>query len=195
MTEPYAEAIRRFQNLLARAMQTDLPEPTAMTLATADGAGRPSVRAVLLKGIDERGFVFYTNTLSRKGSELAANPQAALCFFWQPLKEQVTVEGRVEPVAAAEADGYWASRPRESQIGGWASHQSEPLDSRDALMQRFERYQARYAGRDVPRPAHWSGYRLVPDRIEFWTAGAHRLHHRVRYDRGEAGWHVTLLNP
>ena len=195
MNERYAEAIQRFQTLLARAMQTDLPEPTAMTLATTDASGRPSVRTILLKGIDERGFVFYTNTLSRKGEELASSPRAALCFYWQPLKEQVTIEGRVEGVTPDEADAYWASRPRESQIGGWASHQSEPLDARDTLMQRFERYETRYAGRAVPRPAHWSGYRVVPERIEFWTAGAHRLHHRVLYDGGEQGWQVTLLNP
>lgn len=195
MTDLYVEAIHRFQNLLGRAMQTDLPDPTAMTVATVDGAGTPSIRTILLKGVDERGFVFYTNTLSRKGAQLAARPRVALCFFWQPLKEQVNVEGDVQAVAPEEADAYWASRPRESQIGGWASWQSEPLASRHELMERYARFEARFAGRDVPRPVHWSGYRVVPDRIEFWTAGEHRLHRRVLYEKGPGGWHSRLLNP
>ncbi len=191
----YAEAMQRFEQLMARAGQTDLPEPTAMTLATADAAGRPSARTVLLKGVDERGFVFYTNTLSRKGEQLAHNATAALCFYWQPLKEQVEVEGTVESVSAQEADEYWATRPRESQIGAWASVQSEPLDGREVLLARVEEVKARYAGLAVPRPSHWSGYRVIPERVEFWTAGEFRLHHRTCYYKHAGQWTVTLLNP
>ena len=191
----YAEAMQRLQQLLERASKTDLPEPTAMTLATADAAGRPSARTVLLKGLDERGCVFYTNTRSRKGEQIAASARAALCFFWQPLKEQVCVEGTVECVTAQEADAYWATRPRESQIGGWASAQSEPLESREVLLARVEEVKARYAGREVPRPEHWSGYRVIPERVEFWTAGEFRLHHRSCYEKRDGRWTVTLLNP
>ena len=191
----YGQAIAKFKNLLERAMQTDLPEPTAMTLATTDEAGRPSARAVLLKGVDEQGFVFYTNTRSRKGRHLAARPRAALCFFWQPLKEQVLVEGDVAAVSDAEADVYWATRPRDSQVGAWASQQSEPLENRELLLERAKRYRQMYAGKDVPRPPHWSGYRLLADRIEFWTAGDARLHHRTCYKKQGEAWTVTLLNP
>jgi pyridoxamine 5'-phosphate oxidase len=191
----YAEAVSRFEGLLARARQTDLPEPTAMTLATVDAAGRPSARTVLLKGVDGRGFTFFTNTLSRKGRELAETPRAALCFYWQPLREQVEVQGEVEAVSEAEADAYWATRPRDSQLGAWASRQSEPLDRRETLLARVADYEGRFGAGPVPRPLHWSGYRVVPTRIEFWTAGEHRLHHRVCYERGAAGWTVALLNP
>lgn len=191
----YDEAMEKFTALLDRATQTDLPEPTAMTLATADGRGRPSARTVLLKGVDERGFVFYTNTRSRKGSQLANNAWAALCVFWQPLKEQVKVEGPVERVTEEEADDYWVTRPRDSQIGAWASDQSAPLEGREALLARAASFRDQFEGRDVPRPSHWSGYRVLPERIEFWTAGEHRLHHRVCYEKGSGEWTVGFLNP
>jgi len=191
----YDEAIEKFRALLDRATQTDLPEPTAMSLATADASGRPSARTVLLKGVDERGFVFYTNTRSRKGGQLADNAWAALCVFWQPLKEQVEVEGRVERVTEQEADEYWVTRPRDSQLGAWASEQSAPLESREALLARAASFRDQFEGRDVPRPPHWSGYRVLPERIEFWTAGEHRLHHRVCYEKGRDEWTVVLLNP
>lgn len=189
------EALGRFQELLQQAQASDLREPAAMSLATVGTDGMPSVRTVLLKQVDPRGFVFYTNTRSRKGVQLAANPKAALCFFWQPLMEQVLVEGAVAPVSDAEADAYWASRPRLSQIGAWASHQSEPLERREELEQRLEEYEAKYAGGDVPRPPHWSGYRLVPSLIEFWSSRPGRLHDRVRYERQDDGWRKRLINP
>jgi len=191
----YAEAVSEFKALLAGAAQTDLPEPTAMTLATADGEGRPSARTILLKGVDDGGFVFYTNTLSRKGVQLAANARAALCFFWQPLKKQVVVEGVVERVSDEEADAYWATRPRDSQVGAWASQQSQPLESRELLLARAATFAEQYQGKDVPRPPHWSGYRVLAERIEFWAAGDARLHHRVCYERRDGRWTKSLLNP
>ncbi|MDZ7751109.1 MAG: pyridoxamine 5'-phosphate oxidase [Gammaproteobacteria bacterium] len=187
--------LHRFGGLLERARATDLPEPTAMTLATVGSDGLPSARTVLLKGFDADGFVFYTNTTSRKGRELRDNPNAALCFYWQPLGEQVHVEGMVHPVTAAEADVYFATRPRESQVGAWASHQSEPLADREELLARVAAVRARYEDQEVPRPPHWSGYRLVPERVEFWTAGEFRLHHRVEYRNAQGEWSKTLLNP
>jgi pyridoxamine 5'-phosphate oxidase len=188
-------AFAYFRGLFDAAHHCGLVEPTAMTLATATPDGRPSARTVLLKQFDARGFVFYTNTLSRKGRELKANPRAALCFYWQPLKEQVHVEGAVESVTAEEADEYWVSRPRESQVGAWASRQSEPLESRSALLARAVEVRNEYAAENVPRPPHWSGYRLVPERIEFWTAGEFRLHHRELYERDGGQWTMRLLNP
>ncbi|NIR28269.1 MAG: pyridoxamine 5'-phosphate oxidase [Gammaproteobacteria bacterium] len=191
----YREALERFHALHQRALRTDLREPTAVTLATADAEGRPSARTVLLKGFDEQGFVFYTNLSSRKGHHLGENPRAALCFFWQPLFEQVLVEGRVEEVDHEEADAYWATRPREAQIGAWASHQSEPLDRRETLEQRVAQYRQKFKGRAVPRPPHWSGFRVIPDRMEFWKARDYRLHDRVCYRVVDGEWTVTLLNP
>ena len=192
---PYQDALRRLNIVLARARRLRLHEPTAMILATVDAHGRPSVRTVLLKGVEARGLVFYTNTRSRKGRQLAANPHAALCLWWDVLKQQVTIEGAVEPVSDAEADAYWVTRDRASQLGAWASQQSEPLPSRAALLKRIARYAAAFAGRSVPRPSHWSGYRLVPERIEFWTARPFRLNERVLYERRGARWTVTLLYP
>lgn len=193
MTDPF----ERFGELLERARGTTLPEPTAMTLATADADGRPSARMVLLKGYDERGFVFYTNLESRKALDLAANANAALCFHWQPLEVQVRVEGSVHPVSAAEADAYFASRPRGSQIGAWASRQSQPLASRSELEDRIREFEARYEGATVPRPPFWSGYRLVPTRIEFWFGKANRLHERDVYTRSTDGedWRCVRLYP
>lgn len=191
----YQEAITRFERLLEQAVAANLAEPSAMTLATASHDGRPAARTVLLKGVDQRGFVFYTNTLSRKGRALAENPRAALCFFWQPLLAQVLVEGEVEPVSIAEADAYWATRPRLSQVGAWASEQSELLESRAVLEERFADYERKFEGQSVPRPPHWSGYRVAPDLIEFWSARPGRLHERERYIKQADGWQKVLINP
>ncbi len=196
MSDLYDEALRTFHHLLDEAMKTDLPEPTAMTLATATRDGRPSVRTVLLKHHDRRGFVFYTNLRSRKAKALHDNPYAALCFYWQPLARQVLIEGRVERVGSNEADRYWASRPRDSQIGAWASLQSEPLADRSVLERRVEEMRERFRDRAVPRPPQWGGFRVVPRRIEFWTAGWHRLHERLCYERTPSGqWRRQLLYP
>ena len=150
---------------------------------------------VLLKGHDERGFVFYTNQDSRKGNELEANPRAALLFHWKSLRRQVRVEGAVEPVSTEEADAYFATRSRDSQLGAWASDQSRPLDSRETFERRYEEMRARFEGRPVPRPPRWSGFRLVPERIEFWTDRAHRLHERRLFTRNGAAWSEGLLYP
>ncbi|MBI3333243.1 MAG: pyridoxamine 5'-phosphate oxidase [Candidatus Omnitrophica bacterium] len=185
----------RFQRLLSRAKKTGLREPAAMILATADPQGRPSVRTVLLKEVDARGFAFYTNLRSRKGRELAANPRAALCFYWEPLEAQVIVEGGVKPISRREADAYWATRPRESQIAAWSSLQSKPLSRRTLLLARFARYARRFAGRPVPRPPDWAGLRVVPDRIEFWRRRPFRLHERQLYVRQGSRWKVRRLYP
>ena len=195
MTEFYREALARFEEVFARASNTERSEPAAVILATADGAGRPSARTVLLKGVDARGFVFYTNANSRKGRELRENPRASLIFFWQSVFEQVQVEGPVEPVSGEESDAYWATRRRESCIGAWASDQSAPLASRGELDARYAELERRFAGAEVPRPPHWRGYRVVPERIEFWRPGDHRLNERECYERTDAGWRRFLLNP
>ena len=166
-----------------------------MTVATVDAHGRPSARVVLVKGYDTSGFVFYTNTLSRKGRELAANPRVAMCLFWDPLMEQVRVEGHVTPVSDAEADAYWAGRHPGSQIGAWASDQSEPLEGREVLEARVASFAERFGAGPIPRPAHWSGYRVVPDRIEFWRSLPNRLHERTCYSLDDGEWRVSLLHP
>jgi pyridoxamine 5'-phosphate oxidase len=191
----YREALSRFHDLLEMAGKTDLREPTAMALATADAEGRPSVRTMLLKSVDERGFVFFTNSHSRKGRELVENPRASLCFFWQPLMRQVRVEGAVEPIEKEESDHYWESRPRDSQLGAWASEQSDPLESRQLLERLVTECQQRFVDQPVPRRPHWFGYRVVPERIEFWQSGWHRLHERVLYEKTTTGWVKYLLYP
>jgi pyridoxamine 5'-phosphate oxidase len=197
MTDLYAEALDTFAALLAEATTGGDPEPTAMTVATCDAQGRPSARTVLLKAFDARGFVFYTNYDSRKGQQLAANPQAALLFLWKQLREQVQVkvEGTVEPVDLAEADAYFASRPRPSQIGAWASLQSQTLGSRELFEARIDAFEKKFEGVDVPRPPHWSGFRVVPERIEFWYGAKYRLHERHHYERVDGQWRKRMLFP
>jgi pyridoxamine 5'-phosphate oxidase len=176
-------------------LASDILNPTAMTLATADSDGRPAARMVLLKGFDQRGFVFYTNNQSRKGEALTANPAAALCFYWAKFDHQVRIEGAVEAASDQEADDYFASRPKDSQIGAWASAQSRPLEGRFALEKEIARYAARYALGTVPRPPHWSGFRVVPERIEFWEEGLFRLHDRLVFHRDGDGWTTERLFP
>jgi pyridoxamine 5'-phosphate oxidase len=184
-----------FESWMAEAMAQELNDPTAMALATATPDGRPSVRMVLLKGHDARGFVFYTNMDSQKGGELAANPRAALLFHWKSLRRQVRVEGTVGPVTEAEADAYFASRARDSQLGAWASDQSRPLESRALFEDRYAEMKHQFEGKTVPRPPRWSGYRVIPDRIEFWTDRPHRLHERRLFLHQEGGWTEGLLYP
>jgi pyridoxamine 5'-phosphate oxidase len=184
-----------FDAWLAEARDREPNDPTAMALATADATGRPSVRMVLMKGHDARGFVFYTNLDSRKGSELAANPRAGLLFHWKSLRRQVRIEGAVEAVADAVADAYFATRSRDSQLGAWASDQSRPLDSRETFESRYEAVRARFEGGDVPRPPRWSGWRVVSETIEFWSDRPHRLHERRLFTRERGGWREGLLYP
>jgi len=191
MTDPFA----LFDQWFAEARAAEVNDPEAMALATADGSGRPSVRMVLLKGHGPEGFVFYTNEQSAKGAQLAANPHAALLFHWKALRRQVRIEGTVERVADAEANAYFASRARDSQLGAWASDQSRPLDQRDTFERRFDEVAERFAGGDVPRPPHWRGYRVIPDRIEFWSDRPHRLHERRLFTLGDGSWSEGLLYP
>lgn len=189
------EILERFNEAIEAAGRAGEPEPTGMVLATSDGDGNLSTRTVLLKGMDERGLVFYTNTLSIKGRQLRALPRAAVTFLWKASLCQVHASGPVERVSEAEADAYFASRDRHSQIGAWASHQSEALESRDVLERRVEEYARKFSGGAVPRPPHWSGYRLVPEMVEFWHGRDHRLHDRFRYTREDGDWVLQRLNP
>jgi pyridoxamine 5'-phosphate oxidase len=194
------DPIRLFAEWYGRAQETDLPEPSAATLATVGADGMPSARVVLVRGYDERGFVFYTNTGSRKGRDLGglrgADRPASLCFYWPPLALQVRVEGRAEAVAPDEADAYWASRPRGHQVAAYASRQSEPLaGGRQELEAAFVEWDRKLPQENIPRPGSWSGYRVVPTSIEFWEGRGNRMHHRVLYERDGSGWTVSLLNP
>jgi len=192
-----AEAIGHLRELLAQAQAAGEPEPTAMTLATCDMQGRVSARIVLLKGIDARGVMFVTNYTSAKAAQLAAHPQAALCILWKGLRDgiQVRIEGPVGKVDAAESDAYFASRARLSQIGAWASLQSQTLPSRDELDARVHDFERKFEGAPVPRPPHWGGYRLAPDLVEIWYGQTARLHDRVRYEQVDGAWNKRLLYP
>lgn len=190
-----ADPFDLFDEWFAEAQSAEVNDPEAMALATADPHGRPSVRMVLLKGHGPEGFVFYTNEESVKGEQLSENPRAALLFHWKSLRRQVRIEGPVLRVSADEADAYFASRSRDSKLGAWASDQSRPLDSREAFETRFKEAERRFEGEDVPRPPHWGGFRLKPERIEFWTDRAHRLHERRLFVRDEGAWTEGLLYP
>jgi len=191
------DPIQLFANELRRAAEAGIIEPNAMALATADANGHPSVRMVLLKEYDERGFTFYTNLESRKATELRTNPWASICLYWQPIGRQIRAEGPVKSVSDAEADQYFASRPRGRQIGAWASKQSQELASREALMDTVHATEARFEGMAVPRPPFWSGFRLVPLRMEFWIADEFRLHDRLVFERQDenGGWHSYRIFP
>jgi pyridoxamine 5'-phosphate oxidase len=194
-TIPFRQPFDEFARWFAEAQAKEPRDANAMTLATASARSAPSARMVLLKGVDERGFVFYGNLDSRKGEDLAGNPRAALCFHWKSLRRQVRVEGAVEGVSAAEADAYFATRPRESQIGAWASAQSRPVASRQALEERFAEAARRFGDGPIPRPPRWSGWRVVPERIEFWHERPHRLHDRLVHIRDGEGWRSERIFP
>lgn len=195
-TTAVADPFARFQAWFAEAEASEPVEPNAMVVVTSTPDGHPSARAILLKGVDSRGFVFYTNKESRKAGELAANPRVFLLFHWKSLGRQVRIEGSVEHVTDAEADAYYASRPRISRLGAWASQQSRPLAERAVLEQRLAEYEAQYPGDDIPRPPYWSGYRVIPERFEFWQNMPYRLHDRTTYTRGaDGGWVTGKLYP
>ena len=189
------DPLELFAVWFAEAKTGEPNDPDAMALASVGEDGMPSVRMVLLKGADQRGFVFYTNFESRKGRQLLARPKAAALFHWKSLRRQVRIEGEVGPVGDEEADAYFATRPKDSQIGAWASDQSRPLAGRFELEKRIASFAAKYALGDVPRPPHWSGFRIVPQRIEFWREGAFRLHDRLVYHRESEGWRTERLYP
>jgi pyridoxamine 5'-phosphate oxidase len=195
-TEVAANPFDQFRTWLDQALAAQLPQPLGMALATATADGKPSNRMVLLRGCDERGFVFFTNYESRKAQELDSNPQAALVFYWAELDRQVRIEGSVERISAAESDVYFQSRPRGSRLGAWASPQSQIIPNREVLDRRMEELVAEYGEADIPRPPHWGGYRVIPLIIEFWQGQPNRLHDRLRYRRvGEKSWCLERLAP
>jgi len=190
-----SDPFQLFDEWFAEAQASEPNDPSAMALATAGSDGQPHVRMVLLKAHGPDGFVFYTNQQSAKADELRENPRAALLFHWKSLRRQVRAEGEIEDVSDVDADTYFATRGRDSQLGAWASDQSRPLDSRATFEQRFEDMKRRFDGRDVPRPAHWGGYRVIPARMEFWSDRPHRLHERRLFTRADGGWTEGLLYP
>jgi pyridoxamine 5'-phosphate oxidase len=189
------DPIDQARRWLQEAVEADVPLATAAALATADATGRPAVRHVLIRGIDPRGFVFYTHRDSHKGRELAANPRAGLVLFWKELDRQIAITGDVEEVADEESDAYFATRPRDAQLGAWASRQSEVLHERSELEEAVRAFAEEFEGRPVPRPPRWGGYRVVPEAVEFWQGRAFRLHDRFRYARGPEGWRIDRLFP
>ncbi len=190
-----ADPIEQFSTWWREALQSDIYEVNAMTLATADGDGRPLARIVLLKGFDKDGFVFFTNYESIKGQDIATNPLACLLFFWKELERQVRIEGAVEKISEAESDAYFHSRPEGSRIGAWASPQSRPIESRELLESRYLDLSEQYKGKDIPRPPHWGGYIVRPYKIEFWQGRPSRLHDRILFTRHENAWKIERLAP
>ncbi len=186
---------QQFQRWFDQAVNAELPEPNAMTLATASKDGIPAARIVLLKAVDDRGFTFFTNYNSAKGKELEANPQAALVFLWTELERQVRIVGTVEKISPEESDGYFFSRPHNSRLGAWASDQSAVISTRDVLEQKLTALKLEYENQEVPRPPHWGGFRVIPREIEFWQGRSSRLHDRLRYQRKENGWTIDRLSP
>jgi pyridoxamine 5'-phosphate oxidase len=196
VADTHPDPIEQFRRWFEEALAANLYEPNAMTLATSTSDGRPSARVVLLKGFDERGFVFYTNYEGRKARELEENPYCALVFYWGELERQVRVEGRAGRVSKGESDAYYGGRPRGSRLGAWASEQSRPASDREALEERLRGLEAEYEGREVPRPTFWGGYRVVPEEIEFWQGRENRLHDRLLYRRQDrGGWRIERLQP
>jgi pyridoxamine 5'-phosphate oxidase len=189
------DPIVQFHNWFEKVIEADLHEPNAMTFATASREGGPSARIVLLKGYDERGFVFYTNYEGRKARELEANPLCALLFYWGELERQVRVEGRASRIPGEESDAYFSSRPRGSRLGAWASEQSQPVEDRNVLEERVRALEAEYEGREIPRPPFWGGYRVEPEIVEFWQGRENRLHDRIVYRRTGEGWKMERLQP
>jgi len=195
-TDAHPNPFEQFTLWFDQALAAKLPEPNAMTLATATPDGKPSARMVLLKGYDERGFVFYTNYKSRKGQQLLANPWGAIAFWWTQLERQVRIEGQIEQVSAEESDAYFYSRPQDSQLGAWASEQSQVIDSHEVLEQRLQQLKKEYENKTIPRPPHWGGFRLIPVAMEFWQGRPSRLHDRLLYQRTEKGsWMIQRLSP
>ena len=191
----YQEALDRFESLYREAFDLRVEARSTMALATSDAAGNPSVRMVNLKRYDGRGFVFFTNLESGKGRQLAENPRAALCFYWQRLAEQIVIEGRVVQLCEEQADFFWDTRSHEQKVAAWASHQSEPLVHPEDLTERLKKSRAKHQDRFVPRPPYWAGYRVKPDRMEFWRVGWRNVNERIAYQLAESGWSRQVLNP